>query len=644
MAMITTGIPNAPLSAWQQGRAQTDTERLRSPAAREFVGSRGLSTWQALCPTELREDPVLAAVQRELDRPEVITELRACEAEERYPEGLLERLYALGLLTLFADPVDEPTAKPSVSAWRVNALCALTARCSGSLAVAIAHNGLAMLPLYIASTPEQLREASSRLRDGELAALLLTEREHGSDLLSTETRAERGALDPDGAFRPIAEDGAASRFRLRGHKHLINGGARAQLLVTLARTRERSEERLSAFGSPGELSLFLVPRDPSVGSPGKERTLPVAAAEIAGVVFDDTIVPASALVGREGEGFSLVQRALAISRCAIASFAAGAANAAADLAFVYARRRVLYGAPIAQFDCIAEHLARLAALDLAATALSVKATAMVNAYGQGAAHHTAVAKLAGCALAEQAVEEGRRALGAAALVTASPYERLVRDVPLYGVFDGTSHVMLEHLQRKLAQAAAATSEASSGLEALREAYNRPPRSLVERLRERVRAPAWPIAAHAAALAALPGISLAHLPSLATALLDLTRAVRRSGRWGADQTLRFALADSYARLEALFALVELGDGERRAALGIPPRHGDATLHLDLVYRFALHWLGAELAGVLRRLAWRTEEAVGTDLEALEPALLRSGEESRQALMRHITQSSGAQDEH
>jgi alkylation response protein AidB-like acyl-CoA dehydrogenase len=626
-----------------EGHATPAAERVMPRRAGELPAPRGLSTWQVLSPASLQADPVLAAVERELDRPGTTAELRACEAEERYPEPLLERLYALGLLTLFADPVDEPAADASVSAWRVNALCALAARRSGSLAVAIAHNGLAMLPLYIAGTPEQLREASSRLRRGELAALLLTEREHGSDLLSTETRAERGVLDADGTFRPIAEESAASGYRLRGRKHLINGGARAAQLVTLARTRERPAERATAFESPADLSLFLVPRDASVSSPGKERTLPVAAAEIAGVVFADTIVPASALIGEEGEGFSIIQRALAISRCAIASFAAGAANAAADLAFAHARSRVLYGAPITRLDCVAEHLARLAALDLIATALSIKATALVNAYGQGAAHHTAVAKLACCALAEQAVEEGRRALGAAALVVASPYERLVRDAPLYGVFDGTSHVMLEHLQRKLARAAAATSEVNSGLEALRMAYTEPPRSLVERLRERVRAPSWPVAAHAVALADLPGIPLDHLPALADALLELTRALRRSGRWGADQTLRFALADCYARLEALLALVELGDRDRRAALGLPPRDGDAAVYLDLVYRFALHWLGAEIAGTLRRLALRTGEPAGAPLDGLEGVLLRACESSRQALLQHISQTNGAPDE-
>jgi alkylation response protein AidB-like acyl-CoA dehydrogenase len=128
----------------------------------------------------LQDDPMLAALERELDRPETAAELHACEVDERYPERLLERLYSLGLLSLFAEPVDEPVTEASLSAWRVNALCALTARRSGSLAVAIAHNGLAMLPLYIAGRPEQLREASSRLRGGALTALLLTEREHFS--------------------------------------------------------------------------------------------------------------------------------------------------------------------------------------------------------------------------------------------------------------------------------------------------------------------------------------------------------------------------------------------------------------------------------------------------------------------------------
>lgn len=629
------------------GTTTTGTSR-REPS--RVSGMPPSSTWQALAPLPGR-DPVLEAVEAELDRPETMEALRSCEAEGRYPAEVLQRLYDRGLLALLADPdaaanpgpgpgpgSGPPAPTPStVSAWRINALCALTSRRSGSLAVAIGHNGLAMLPLYLAATPEQLAETGRRLRDGHLAALLLTERDHGSDLLATGTVAERGELDSGGVFRPVPADVPASWYRVRGEKYLINGGGIADLLVTLVRTGEPSGTSGSPFEHSTGLSLLAIRRDATVGSPGRIRTLPVAAAAIGGVTFQDTLVPADALLGPEGEGFGVVQRALTISRCAIGSFAAGASNRAVELALAHARGRILYGASITRLECVADHLARMAALDLAATALSVKATALVAAHGQGAAHYTAVAKYTCCEMAEAAVTEGRRAMGAAALVSSSPFERLVRDTPLYGAFDGTRHVMLEHLQRSLVRISAARRRpAPRGIPELRESYGLPDGSLVRRLRERTPAVIWPLDAHARSLAELPGMGVEPVARVAGALLDMAAALRASGAWNARQTARFAMADAFARMEAVLAVLEWADPDRRAALGLPPRRDHPLLDLDRVLPYAVHLLSAEVAGALRRLALEHGAAAPAGLDALEAELLaRSGSACR-TLIEHINE--------
>src|SRR6185503_2257377 len=110
-----------------------------------------------------------------------------------------------------------------------------------------------------------------------------------------------------------------------------------------------------------------------------------------------------------------------------------------------------------------------------------------NALGLGAAHYTAVAKLACCRLAEEAVDEGRRVLGARALLAAHPYSQLVRDILLYGIFDGTSHLMLEQIQWRLAQESARPERDADTLSMLREIYGAPPAPLPAILRQRARA-------------------------------------------------------------------------------------------------------------------------------------------------------------
>src|SRR5258708_36510067 len=96
--------------------------------------------------------------------------------------------------------------------------------------------------------------------------------------------------------------------------------------------------------------------------------------------------------------------------------------------------------------------------------MSLKATAMTNACGVGAAHYTCAAKYACCLLAEELVTEGRQIHGGYALLTEHPYAALVGDVLLYGIFDGTSHLMLDQLQSRLTQAAALPATATDWLQ------------------------------------------------------------------------------------------------------------------------------------------------------------------------------------
>lgn len=540
-----------------------------------------LGTWRRLSPLGAWWDPVLDAVADHVSRPETREILHRHDRERSYPADVLAELHERGLASLFTDE-DHSTA------YHLCGLNAATARAGGSLAISAGISGLALLPVYLAGTAEQRERVFSRMREGASAALLLSEWDHGSDLARIETRAE-----------PV--DGG---FRLRGEKHLINGGREAGILVTLARTGEANEAP-SPFAATTGLSLFLVERERTeVESVAPRRTLPVPAADISGVRFDGTRVGRDAVVGEVGEGFSLVQRALLLSRGGIASLASGTATAAWDLAWRYARRRRVYGAPLVELEAIRDHLVRVAALDALSSALAVKAAAAVNALGQESGYLTASAKLACSDLAEEAVDEGRRALGARAFVEDLPYARLVRDVPLYGVFDGTRHVMLGHLTEYLRAMARTRRTRPDGeedpLARTRALYTRAPRSLMA-LDARARR-AWvpPPDDRLHALDELVGVAdLAPLAAVAEIARELAGALGPGGAWVRDQNAAHALGTAVARLEAVVALAELGDPHRRDALGLPDPAEPLPLGDDLV-RYAVAAEGAACAGRLRRL--------------------------------------------
>jgi alkylation response protein AidB-like acyl-CoA dehydrogenase len=523
-----------------------------------MIGTVRAATWQRLSPPSAVRPPELDAVEEFLDDRATREALRAHESTGSYPGAVVEEVWRRAGPALF-DPY-------TVNCPHIAALNELLARHSGSLAITIGVNGLALLPVYLAGSPAQCDLVRAGLFAGKRAALLLTELPNGSNLARTATTA---TADGEG-------------YRLAGEKHLINGGTEHDLLVTFARLRDG-------------LALFLVERDNTVVALPRWRTLPVPSADIAGVRFDGTRIGGDRMLGGPEDGFEIVQRTLALSRGGIGALAAGTASAAFADALGYARTRDIYGdGPIVGLGAIAEHLMRMAALDLMVTAMAVKATALSNSLGPAAGHFTAVAKFACCALAERAVTEGRRVLGSQALLEDSGYPGRVRDVMLYGVFDGTAHVVLDQVQWVLGRFASRVDGAAEPVGVVAAAYAAAPQPIMVTGRRRARLYAPSIIARCAGLAAASGSSRVHdLNRLATALCSVVRDGRPTG-----QAARFAGAAVLAETEALLAACELADPACRGILGLP---GTVAPIDEAALDYALGWRGAALAGRVEELA-------------------------------------------
>ena len=562
----------------------------------------------------------LGRIGKVLARTSTRTELARCEATEQFPEEVVADIGAAGLRELF-------TGGAHTTAYHINTLNAASAQESGSLAITLGITGLALLPIYMAGTDAQLAWAAERLEAGGSAAMLLSELDAESNLAAIGTRA---TAQPGGGYL------------VRGDKQIINLGRRASLLMTLARTSD-PPERASGLGGAGGLTLLCIERDATVEPLNRWRTMPAPAADIGGVRFHDTRVPESARIGGEGDGFRLVQGALTLSRGGISGFASGTASRACGLAFAYAGERAPFGQPIAQMGAIADHLARMAALDLATTCLSLSAAAAANAQGLRAAYATAVAKLMACDLAERAVSEGRAVLSARALLAELPYQQVVRDVILYGIFDGTRHVMLDQIQWRVRQMTrpASTRGGSGGsgggplaaaghpigagdpsAAAPGATYRTPPRPLPLAARERGRPQLSLPSERAARLAAVPGAI--PLDALSSGAAAVERALGRlpPEAWS-DQAVAFALAQPMAQLEAVLAVAELANPVRRAALGLCPAaaiaNPGAALPAEPLCRYAVALLGGEALADARRVLAGAGHDPGDAALAAERAL-------------------------
>lgn len=523
-----------------------------------------------LAPAPWGETQPLRELARVIADPQIDAELRRCELDREYPASTVAALRAAGVPAVWGEPATGP---------RLLELCtlnAVSAASNASLAITLGVTSLALLPVLAGGDRDQQATMISRARDGALAALLLTEREHGSDLLANEMRAD--AVSPAG-------------YRLHGEKHLINGGAEHPIFVVLARTRAPTT-RLRAVD---DFSLFWLERDtPGVEAYERVATLSAPAADISCVRFRDVAVPASQRIGREGAGFSIMQRALAISRGGVSCLAAGTSSAAVALASRHLLARTLYDQSSLALEPVAEHVLHCAAGDVLATALAIKQAVACNAWGPGAGYYTAIAKVGVCDLAERAVRDGAAALGAHALTMDRPFHALLRDVWLFGVFDGTRHVMLDSIQRRLAPMLASELTSDESLALWKAAYARMPGFVAEIVKLPSRIVLVPWVAHAEALARLAPAS-----SLVAIARVLSRACNDAIA-SSDATVRFELARCAAGLEAAFALIELVDPSVRSALtGAAPLATEALP--AQVYQLALAHATLELALALQRIA-------------------------------------------
>ena len=537
-------------------------------ARRAEVTAPGLSAWQRLGFHDLARDALLVSLENYLDSPDTRTALRELEAGETYPAPVLDGLRELGLMQIFAPhPEGSATAEARMTAFHMCSLNALAARRDTSVAVTLSVNTLALLPAYVAATPEQLVHIQGLVAAGGFSSLLLSELSHGSNLLANQARAERGVLDEAGAFAPVAADAPCTHYRINGEKDLINGTNEHTLLFPFLRTRnfEAAGGRIEPLQARADFTMFFLERGPGMQPLPRWRTLPAQGADISGIRFEDVVVPAGNVLGREHGGMSLAQKTLVLSRGGVSSLAAGCLSKARDLATHYAAHRAIYGQPIHHLGAIADHLVRLEALDRTVSAVALRTTALLNAVGVGAGHYTAAAKSVAPAFAEEGVREGQQVLGARALLHEMPYAGVMRDVVLFGVFDGTQHVMLQELGHRLLlearRAANGDAREPSTLARMRAVYETPPRPIRRVLRDRQPRFLLALEQHLRELAQLPGED----PARATGH-DLRGPVRP--RPGLREHWHLAGGPRPAALRR--PLVHLARGPRRAHRAVRPR--------------------------------------------------------------------------
>ncbi|MDP1600123.1 isobutyryl-CoA dehydrogenase [Phenylobacterium sp.] len=258
-----------------------------------------------------------------------------------------------------------------------------------------------------------------------IASYCLTEPGSGSDAAALRTSA---VLDGD-------------HYVLNGSKAFISGGGVSDLYVVMARTGDAGAKGVSAFVvENGAAGL-------SFGA--QEKKMGWNAQPTAQVNFDNLRIPAANRIGGEGEGFRFAMMGLDGGRLNIASCSLGGAQLALDTAQAYMSERKQFGKQLADFQALQFKIADMAT-ELEAARLMVRraAHALDNGDPQ-ATKYCAMAKRfatdAGFDVANQALQLH----GGYGYLKDYPLERIVRDLRVHQILEGTNEIMRVIIAREM---------------------------------------------------------------------------------------------------------------------------------------------------------------------------------------------------
>jgi acyl-CoA dehydrogenase len=265
---------------------------------------------------------------------------------------------------------------------------------------------------------EQKKRYLPRMAEGSLiGSFALTEAEAGSDPAGLRTAARR---DGDG-------------WVINGGKRYITNAPLADLFVVFARSNP--EER----GGRGISTFVVETSTPGVTVGPKDEKMGQAGAWTAEVFFDDVRVPADALVGEEGRGYSEALTVLSRGRLHIAAICVGMAQRVLDESVGYAATAKQGGAPIGRFQLVQGMLADMHAELLAGRSLVLDVAARYDT-GEDTSIGPSSAKLFCSEMVGRAVDRAVQVHGGLGYLRSTPVERFYRDARLFRLYEGTSEV------------------------------------------------------------------------------------------------------------------------------------------------------------------------------------------------------------
>jgi alkylation response protein AidB-like acyl-CoA dehydrogenase len=345
------------------------------------------------------------------------------DAEHIFPKDALKQAGELGFMGMYTP---EDAGGLGMSRLDTSVIVEELARgCTSTAAFLTIHNmATSMLGTY--GKPALIEAWCADLVMGEkLASYCLTEPNAGSDA---------------GNLRSTARaDG--DNYIVNGSKMFISGAGSTDILVAMLRTGGDGPKGISAFAIPADA--------PGISYGKKEEKMGWNSQPTRTVTFEDVVVPAANILGKEGEGFKIAMKGLDGGRINIATCSIGTAQAALEATIEYVKERKQFGQAIADFQNTQFKLADMTT-DLVAARQMVRLAAFKLDSGDSEASiYCAMAKRFATDVCFNICNDALQLHGGYGYIKEYPLERHVRDSRVHQILEGTNEIMRVIIGRRL---------------------------------------------------------------------------------------------------------------------------------------------------------------------------------------------------
>lgn len=361
------------------------------------------------------EERMMQEMARNFAEKEVKPIAAKLDETGEFPVELVKKMGELGLMGV--DIPEEYGGANLGYVCYVIAIEEIARYCGSSSVIMSVNNSLVCAPLLKFGDEEQKQKFLTPLASGKkLGCFGLTEPNAGSDAGGIQTTAVK-----DGDY-----------YILNGSKIFITNATHADIALIFASTNKSLKHK--------GISCFIVEKGTPGFSVGKvEHKLGINASGTAELVLQDVKIPANQLLGKEGDGFKIAMYTLDCGRIGIAAQAVGIARGAFEEAVKFAKERVQFGRPIAEFQAIQWMLADMAT-EIDAAKLLTRRAAFLKDAGQPFTKESSMAKVYSSEVAMRATTKAIQVHGGYGYSKEYPVERFFRDAKITEIYEGTSEI------------------------------------------------------------------------------------------------------------------------------------------------------------------------------------------------------------